>query len=232
MKSELLLTGDTHFPYQHPDTFSFLDAVKKKYKPKKVIHLGDLVDNHSISYHEKSPELMSPKDELDYSITMVELLSDIFPKMTILQGNHDKLPIRKARTAGLPNRYIRENTEVFEMPDTWEWKFEENIKMSDGRNLWLRHQFCTNPIDMAISNETCVAQGHYHNQGCMNWVTNSKINVFALTVPCLVDDKSLAMEYNKLDKKRPVLGVVVINKGVPEFVYMKTDENNNWIGEL
>lgn len=30
-----------HIPYHHPDTIKFLKAVKKKYKPTRVVNLGD-----------------------------------------------------------------------------------------------------------------------------------------------------------------------------------------------
>lgn len=217
----ILLFGDTHFPFHHQDTFEFLKAVKKKYKPDEVYCMGDLIDNHALSYHETNPDLYSPRDELELSVMCIEDLAKIFPKMTILSGNHDKLPIRKARSAGLPSRYIRSNSDVFNMPKTWEWKFEEIVITTDKKGLWLRHQFSSNPIEIALAEGISVAQGHYHSKGDMIWIKDKVNDVYAITVPCLIDDKSLAMEYNKLDKKRPVLGAVIIQNGVPEMIYME-----------
>ena len=231
-KQTILLIGDTHIPYHKKDLFDFYELVKKTYKPTEVIHMGDLIDNHAISYHESSAELRSAGDELNKSIIYIEWLAEIFPKMDILQGNHDKLPIRKARTAGLPSRYIKNNHDVFNMPKTWNWVNEKYLDMSDGRKLWLRHQFCTNPIYMALKHNVCVAQGHYHTKSELDWVMNKKRNVWALTVGCGIDDESLAYEYNKLDKDRPQLSVVVITNGLPKFVFMEVDENKNWTGEL
>ena len=42
--------------------------MKKKYKPDKVIHIGDEIDGNSISMHPHSPNLMSPSDDLQSAI--------------------------------------------------------------------------------------------------------------------------------------------------------------------
>ena len=40
----ILFISDMHIPYHHPDTFAFLAAAKKKYKPTRVVCVGDEVD--------------------------------------------------------------------------------------------------------------------------------------------------------------------------------------------
>ena len=231
-KEVILLLADTHFPYHHIDVFNFYESVKKKYKPQQVFHLGDMVDNHAISYHESSPELQGASDELDYAITCVEELGKIFPKMTILTGNHDKLPIRKARTAGLPSRYIKNNKEVFNMPNGWEWKIEEKITMIDGRTLWMKHNLTKNVLEIAKYYNCCFACGHYHEAMTIESLQDYKYNVWGAICGCGVDDESLAFEYNKGNLKRPMLGCIVVENGIPTLIRMKLDENKNWIGEL
>lgn len=231
-KQTFLLFSDLHIPYHHPDAFDFLEAVKKEYKPTDVFCLGDLLDNHAISYHESNPDLASPGEELCNSIEYVGILGDLFPKMTILQGNHDILPIRKARTAGLSKRYIRDNAEVFDMPKGWTWKFEETVQMNDGRRLWMRHNLKKNAIDVAEYHDICFTQGHYHEDLKVDWIMRKGMNVFGATVGCLVDDTSLAFEYNKVNIKRPSLGCLVIKNGIPEIVPMLLDRNNKWLGVL
>ena len=46
-KQTILVIGDLHAPYEHPDTVSFLRAIKKKYKPTDVVQIGDEVDFHA-----------------------------------------------------------------------------------------------------------------------------------------------------------------------------------------
>ena len=48
----VLVISDMHLPFQHKDTFRFLQALKDKYKPSTVVCIGDECDKHSLSYHE------------------------------------------------------------------------------------------------------------------------------------------------------------------------------------
>jgi hypothetical protein len=41
LNDRILVIGDIHAPYEHPDTVAFLKAVKKKYNPTRVIQIGD-----------------------------------------------------------------------------------------------------------------------------------------------------------------------------------------------
>jgi predicted phosphodiesterase len=220
-KQTIMLFGDLHLPYHHKEAFDFLEAVKKKYKPTQIVCLGDLVDNHAISYHESNPDLFSAGDELRLATEYVQVLADIFPKLVILQGNHDRLGVRKARTVGLPSRFIRDNSEVFNMPKDWEWKFEHFIDMSDDRKLWLRHNLRKDALEVAKYHDVCFAQGHYHESFVVESYQDKHQNVFGATIGCLVDDTSLAMEYNKANLKRPQLGCMIIQDGIPKLISME-----------
>ena len=41
MNKRILIISDTHCPYHHPDLIPFLKSLKKKYKPDRIIHIGD-----------------------------------------------------------------------------------------------------------------------------------------------------------------------------------------------
>lgn len=41
LNQRILVIGDFHAPYQHQDAVKFLDAVRKKFKPTRIIQLGD-----------------------------------------------------------------------------------------------------------------------------------------------------------------------------------------------
>jgi len=228
----VMLFGDIHLPYHHPDAFDFLKAVKKKYKPTRSICMGDLVDNHAISFYTSNPDLASSGDELEMAKYYMVELYDIFPKLDILQGNHDKLPIRQARNIGLSTRYIRDNHEVFDMPKDWKWHLEMNIELPNYGNLWLRHNLKTSAIEVAKYYNTSFAQGHYHERFECIWEMTKNKSVFGITTGCLVDDQSLAMEYNKVNMRRPQLGCVIIKDGIPKLIPMTTDSNNIWVGEI
>lgn len=231
-EERILLIPDTHFPYEHGNTFDFLRRVKNKYKPTKVIHMGDMIDNYALNYHEKNPDSDSAEDDFRKTQVLVNKLIKLFPRMDILLGNHDKLGVRKAKTIGLPSRYIRSLSEIYNMPITWKWHSELNITMNDGRNLMLKHNLSKNPLSVAKHYNTCYAQGHYHEDMRVDWVMTKWKSVFGITCGSLIDDKSMAMDYNKGNLKRPELGCVLIVNGVPKIIAMKVDSDNEWDGKL
>ena len=60
----ILVISDLHIPYHHRDSFEFLKALKKKYKPDLVVNIGDEIDCHALSFHDSNPDLPSAGDEL------------------------------------------------------------------------------------------------------------------------------------------------------------------------
>ena len=65
MNKSILIISDTHIPYHHPDLIPFLKDLKEIYKPDRVIHIGDEVDKHAMSFHDSDPDRLdmynSPK---------------------------------------------------------------------------------------------------------------------------------------------------------------------------
>ena len=55
----ILVISDMHLPYQHKDSIKFLKEIKKQFKPDTILSIGDLLDQHSLSFHDSSPELYS-----------------------------------------------------------------------------------------------------------------------------------------------------------------------------
>ena len=59
--------------------------LKKKYKPDKVIHIGDEVDKHAMSFHDSDPDLPSAGDELRMSLPLIKELE---PGLLINTGHY------------------------------------------------------------------------------------------------------------------------------------------------
>jgi transcriptional regulator with XRE-family HTH domain len=55
----ILTISDLHIPYHHRDSLAFLAYLKAKYKPTRIICLGDELDKHALSYHDSDPDLAS-----------------------------------------------------------------------------------------------------------------------------------------------------------------------------
>jgi len=77
MNKCILVISDTHCPYHHPDLIAFLKAIKKKYKPDRVIHIGDEVDSHAISFHDSDPDLYSAGHEHKESLPTIKAMEKV-----------------------------------------------------------------------------------------------------------------------------------------------------------
>ncbi|MDX1471731.1 MAG: metallophosphoesterase, partial [Flavobacteriaceae bacterium] len=83
----ILVISDTHFPYQHPSCIEYLKEVKRVYKPDRVVHIGDEIDGHAISFHSHDPDLLSPSDEFQLAIERLQPLYSLFPKVDVIESN-------------------------------------------------------------------------------------------------------------------------------------------------
>ena len=136
-KGNFLVVSDLHIPYHHPDSFKFLKQVHKAYHCKHVICVGDLVDNHSGSYHESEPDAYGPEEEYELSIKYMQELQSIFPKMVITPGNHCLIPQRKAKTVGLPASMLSNFNRIYDLENTWKWVDVHKFDSGNGRPVLL-----------------------------------------------------------------------------------------------
>ena len=84
----ILVISDMHIPYHHQDSFAFLEAIKKEFKPTFTMSIGDLLDFHAISMHTHDPDLFSPGHELNASKEHIKRLESMFPKLIEIDSNH------------------------------------------------------------------------------------------------------------------------------------------------
>lgn len=232
INSKILVISDTHAPFHHKDSTRFLAAVKNSFKPTRVVHIGDEVDNHGISFHDSDPDLMSPSDELRAAQKYCQILQNMFPVMDLLHSNHGSLIYRRAKVGGLPRHYLKDYKDVLLVDDRWQWHEELEIKISDEQTILFRHQFSTNILKTAEQMACCVVQGHYHSKFEISYTSSPRALNWGMTVGCLIDKKALAFEYNKLQVKRPILGVGLIENGLPRLQPMYLDQYGNWTGRL
>lgn len=225
----ILLISDMHIPYHHPNTLAFLSYLKAKYKPTRVICLGDELDGHSLSYHEKSPELPSAMDELSLALPTIAELHNIFPKMDILESNHGSLVYRKTKTHGIPKHYIKSYNDILGVDDGWKWHFDLMITLPDGNKCYLHHGKSARCLQLAEKMGCCAVEGHYHNSFSIEYYGTPFALNWAMQVGCLVDFKSLAFSYANVNIKRPIIGTGLIIDSQPVLAPMLLDEDGNWI---
>ena len=49
----ILVIGDLHLPAEREDYLQFCRDLKKKYKTNMTVFIGDVIDHHAISFHNK-----------------------------------------------------------------------------------------------------------------------------------------------------------------------------------
>lgn len=226
--SSILIISDMHIPYHHKDTIEFLQHLKEKYNPTRVICTGDEVDHHSLSYHDSDPDLSSAGDELKRVIPVVKELHRIFPKMDILDSNHGSLVWRKAKTHGIPRHYIKSYNEVLGVGDGWKWHFDLTVKLPNGNSCYFHHGKTNNVTRLSQQMGMCAVQGHYHESFKVDYWGNSLALNWAMQVGCLINDDSYAFAYNNTNIKRPVLGCGLIIDGQPILEPMILSPDGRW----
>jgi len=230
--NRVLVIGDLHFPYQHPDTVAFLKEVKRVYKPDRVIQIGDEVDFHAISFHGADPDLLAPGDELVSAIKKLQPIYAMFPKVDLIESNHGSLVFRKAKAHGLPRHVFKSFREVLEAPMGWKWHFDLTIKLSNGSQCYFHHGKTSDPLKLSQSMGMSSVQGHFHEKFSINYWGNSLGLYWQGFTGCLVNDKSLAMSYNNTNLKRPIIGSLIILDGWPRLIPLVMNSHGRWIKKL
>ena len=227
----ILVISDLHIPYHHQDAFRFLKLVRDTYKPDKIVNIGDEVDNHGISFHNTDPDLLSPGHELKETRKHINKLERIFPEMSLVDSNHGSLAYRRMKSDGIPIEFLKSYNEILEVGDDWTWHSELILK-SDNRDIYFMHQFGTNILKQAEQMGMNCVQGHYHSKFEVSYTSSPLSLHYGMTVGCLIDDKSLAFEYNRLQTKRPIIGCAVIVEGEPILIPMRLGKNRRWNGRI
>lgn len=229
--SRVLFISDMHIPYHHTDTVAFLRYLKEKYAPTRIICLGDELDKHALSYHDSDPDLPSAGDELQRSLPVVKELHDLFPVMDIIESNHGSLVWRKAKTFGIPKHYIKSYNDVLGVGDGWKWSFDLTITLPNGQKCYIHHGKTNNVIQLSQQMGMCAVQGHYHESFKIDYWGNPVGLFWGMQCGCLIDDDTLAFNYNNVNIKRPIVGTGLVIDGMPVLEPMLLNAEGRWVGQ-
>jgi hypothetical protein len=227
---KILCVSDLHIPYHHKDTIPFLKSILKKYKPDKVVLLGDELDYHSLSFHDSDPDLDSAGAELEKSLNYMQGIFSIIPKADILESNHGSMVYRKALHNGMPRHLLKSYKEVLDAPKDWKWHPSLTLKMGNGQKVTFAHGRKKNVLAEAQIHGHSFVQGHHHSQADVRFYSvNGKIH-FGMTVGCSIDNKSYAFAYNKNFTAEPVISHGLIENGIARILIMPM-KKGRWTGE-
>ena len=233
-KKNYLAISDLHFPYQHRDTFPFLYAIAEKYAITHVFSVGDVNDNHIPSYHESEPDAFSGEEEVERAALCCQKLEEMFPVMKISLGNHDLIPQRKAKTAGVPLSWVNNPNNVYGLKGGWDWQSHHKLKVAKDVDLLVTHSIGTNLKTNAMKYSHCSVQGHHHGTFGVEYYADMNSIRWCMGVGCLVDIHSAAQRYgNGATLNRQILGAGVIINGQPIPIPMTfTKSGRKWTGRV
>jgi len=214
LKDHILVIGDTHIPFEHLGYLDFCLSIQKRVKCGTVVHIGDLVDNHAMSFNYiANPNGRSPTDEMREARQHLRSWFKAFPSLFLCLGNHDRRIDLKGKHVGLPDDVFKLFRDIWGLPTRWKddycWIID-GVKYSHGTGLSGddAHK------KAAQQNRQSSVIGHTHSAGAIAYLVSEKDRIFGMNVGCGIDRKTYAFEYGRDFNKKPVLGCgVVTDKG-------------------
>jgi len=178
----------------------------------QVIHIGDIVDNHALSYHESDQDGFSAGHEYERAMQRMKEWYRMFPDVKVCIGNHDALPLRKAKTHGIPRQMLKEIGDIWQAPKGWEfdWSYDiEGVRYQHGTGFSGKYAHST----AAERNRQNTVIGHVHAVFGVNYLASDKDLIWGMAVGCGVDVDAYAFEYGKYFPRKPIIGCGIVIDG-------------------
>jgi len=208
MKNTLIIS-DTHLPFEKEGYLEFCKRIEKRFDCTRVVHIGDLVDNHAISYHEHDPDGWSPAQEMKEVDKQLQKWYKAFPEVYLCRGNHDNLVDRKGKTVGLPSRCFKSFRTMWNLPKGWKddfsFIFDNVCYQHSGSGGRYGH------INTALNNRMSTVIGHLHSVAGVEYSANEREVIFGMCVGCGLDRHKYAFDYGRQFKNKPILGCGVVS---------------------
>lgn len=201
LPNNVLIIGDIHEPFSKEGYLEFCREQQARFRCGKVIFIGDIVDHHAQSFHNTDPDGLSAKEELVLATAKLQLWYKVFPRATVLLGNHDRIVARKLYSVGLSQRWLKPLGEVLNTPN---WEFVEQHVQN---NVLYVHGEQGNALKKAQQEFCSVVCGHSHSDGFVQLLNGGKN--FAMQVGCGIDFNSYAFAYAQRGKK-PIISCGVV----------------------
>jgi predicted phosphodiesterase len=212
----VLVCPDTHFPFEHTDTFRFLKHLRDQYQPDIFVHIGDECEFASLSFHEKDPDMPGAADEYKAALNSMAKLYEIFPDALIAKSNHTSRAWRIAFSSGLPSEMIKSYTEILKAPPGYSW--HERIMINgvcyihgdpkSGENAaksWMQENKCSTVI------------GHTHQSGGVGYSASPFNQTFWLNCGALIDLEAIPFKYSAKYANKATLGAGLVIGGHTAF---------------
>lgn len=205
--SNVLVIGDLHEPFCLEGYLEFCREKQEEFNCGTVVFIGDIIDNHYSSYHESEQDTYGPNEEFERAKDKVANWYSVFPKAYVCIGNHDRIVARKAKTAGISDKWLKSYDQALETPG---WKFVMEVVID---NVCYNHGEGGEASSRMTKELISQVQGHLHAKFYIQYGVGARHKIFGLQTGCGIDRNSFAFAYGKNGPK-PVIGCsVVLNKG-------------------
>lgn len=229
----IFIHSDGHAPCLHPDNLAFVKAILRKYGPfSRVVHIGDEIDNHAISFHDHDPDLPSHGDELGKAIEQLKPYYDLFPRVDILHSNHGSLLLRRGVAHGISRRAFVTEAALISAPKGWKWHDELTLDLVSGQWVYFNHGISSNGLLLTERMGMNTVQGHYHTKFSIQYTSNPHNLHWSMQVGCSFDPHHKAARYSKLNAGRPIIGHGLIINGQPKLLPMLLNRRGRWVGRV
>jgi len=218
--SRVGIIGDTHLPFELDGYLEFCQETFDTYDVDTVIHIGDMFDNHSLSFHDSEPMLHNVMGEYESALERAQGWYEAFPRATLIAGNHDRIPARQLRKMGMePSIFMRPLEELFGMPEGW--TVADSVVIDD---VLYHHGETAGGINGfrkdAETRMRCTVSGHNHSNAGISATATDQELVWGLAVGCGVNHEHMAFAYGKNFAKKPIVSCGVVIEGEPHIEYM------------
>ena len=126
---------------------------------------------------------------------------------------------------------IKSYREVLQAPHGWNWVFDLQVQTELGPVYFCHGKSGAAGRLASLYGMSCV-QGHFHEKAQITYISTPEKLMFDAHTGCLADDKSLALGYNKINPKRPIVSLLVIINGIPQIIPMVLNKKGRWVGKL
>jgi hypothetical protein len=153
-------------------------------------------------------------DEFEITYPKTQKWYKEFQPAIVTPGNHDLRIIRKAASAGIPEAFLRNFSDLWDTP---RWTYLSEF-IEDG--VYYFHGDKHGGIHPAW-NKLCrgsdysIVMGHIHSAGGVKWLPLPTGRKFGMDVGCLVDQKALAFAYAVMFKDKWCISASVVIDGHP-----------------
>lgn len=218
MTDRVGIIGDTHLPYEHSDYLAFCQDVFKAWGVDRVVHIGDLIDHHSLSFHDSEPTLREAYGEVLDARERLIPWYEAFPNLQICGGNHDLIPARQLTKLGMdPSTWLRPLPEVYGFPQGWEL-----VDTLEIEGVLYHHGYTSNGVNGfrndGIKRMCRTVSGHAHGNAGVSATASHHRLVWGMAVGCGIDVKSMAFAYGKHFLQKPIISCGIVLDGKHPYV--------------